>query len=210
LGVTNFIDWLTDAVPFAASLATAFGLPLGVVAAYVATRSYVRTTRNADDAHMHGLFRDYLLRRLDFVGPRADDIDLANLPAADRDMMVFRLYVLEEMFGWLGRQWVNQRRPSRFHGRKSREAYARRLDYLLGWRKTIQHHLTVDQPNATSQNLIKHGKYYSTDFLLFAAEGLKSDALYTLAANRTPEWRPLVSRRRGKRFMEPPFEAPTT
>lgn len=51
----------------AAHFATAVGLPMAVVAGFAAVGSYRSARRAAADAHMHALFREYLLARLEIT-----------------------------------------------------------------------------------------------------------------------------------------------
>lgn len=151
---------------------SAVALVLAVVGAFIAYRSFTQSADGSANAHMHGLFRDYLRIRFDYENE-------ANKTGGRREQLVsFKLYVLEEMHAWVIRErrkvtwWFSP--PFR---KKDRDD---RTDSLNAWEKTILFHVCENWGEA-EVNFWNNSDCYGVRFLELIAErsGMADDRFKT-------------------------------
>lgn len=93
----------------AADVATALGLPLALLAAGLALRSYGAAKQAAGDGLMHSLFREFLIARFDYDRSR-NSIEAVGRPcewdgqSLEAQLAGLKLYALEAMWDWVRRQ----------------------------------------------------------------------------------------------------------
>jgi hypothetical protein len=168
----------------AADIATACSLTVAMAAVIVAVITYRREVRATADQHMHGLFKDYLLKTIDLLCLDTEALSEAQRRELTWARMTLKHHVLEEAFIWLRRRW-----PRRWPllGRDRR-----RLDFLLGWQNALEDHLVRNDGGESIPYLIRNRGAYETDYLLFVAGVLQSERLRSLVEARRPAWRPLL------------------
>jgi hypothetical protein len=194
---------ILDAVQWqmVADVATACSLTVAMAAVLVALITYRAEVRTAADQHMHGLFKDYLLKTIDLLG--IDQLSPAQRENLVWARMTLKHHVLEEMFIWVRRSWP-KRRPLLGHDR-------RRLDFLLGWQNAMEDHLLANDRAETLAYLTRNRGCYETDYLLFVAGVLQDDNLRRRVEGRRPQWRPLIKAVPAgstSALAEPPSAAP--
>jgi hypothetical protein len=148
------IDEAVKIAELLGNIATAVGLLLAALSAMLALRAYKAQLQGAADAHMHGLFRDYLSLEADAVSP-AKHLRLGPL----------KLYALEEMLGWVLEQEGRLDRWPKWWRPKDRRA---RHASLEAWRETIRCHLAGDQ--GVIDNVRCFMSCYGAEFLMFVAD----------------------------------------
>jgi hypothetical protein len=162
----------------AANAATALSLPLAVIAGIAALGSYASGKRAAADEHMHGLFREYLIARLDYDRERLSKFGLAttdhggtegaggNPASVSGQIAGLKLYALEAMCDWARRQ----ERSLAFRTPLTKmEPWLTRRDVLDSWRETIVVHLEQDKEDVLA-SLREYCECYSRSFLEFARD----------------------------------------
>jgi hypothetical protein len=87
-------------------IATILGFLVAMFAGVIALRPYIYNTRAAANAQMHGLFRDYLRLRFDYLSGNTTVKSAAgNLSETPHSQLVgLKLYALEEMYAWTRRE----------------------------------------------------------------------------------------------------------
>jgi hypothetical protein len=170
-----FLQWLFQAGFWgvASNVATALGIAFALIGAYLANASYKKSSKIADDQHMHGIFKDYLRLRYDFEVYR---LGLGLKPGAYQlkpllyDVVASRLYAAEEMWLWVRRLEEGNRRR--------RKAEADRTIEIESWLATVVSHVVGEEPpEVTAYVLINYIRCYSLDFLEFVEKYLESDEL---------------------------------
>lgn len=151
----------------------------GLVVAFI---SYRRASEDAASQHMHGLFRDYLKLRLDYVS-KSSDLD----QPFDRQLLAFKLYTLEEMFAWTWRRhgvasrvWCRVCANMGILTKIFRQIFVflrirdSKRDSIESWQKTISYHLCVESVGhdrngvESRDSLAMYNECYGIMFLAFA------------------------------------------
>lgn len=151
----TYSDW--------AAVATIIASAIGVGAAVVALITYRHGVSNAASAHMHELFKSYMLERLACERERCGQ--------ASSSMISFRLYALEEMAVWLDAQRKFQ------WGAPQLDAKS-----MAAWDGVIDTHLKAQNESqeiqqAILENLRTFPTCYGPEFMTRAAAVLGADEL---------------------------------
>lgn len=160
-----------------ANLATILGVAVAVLAGLVALRTYRAANRNADNAHMHALFRDYLRIRFDheLAASQGSDGDGLRDEAAS-----IKLYVLEEMWGWVAAQ---RRRYHNWPLIRNFQRVSQRRQILDAWCATINSHIRGDEEEVL-ENLEDNRDCYSPEFLQYLADSFDDPRFQAIAGDR--------------------------
>ena len=154
----------------AADVATTLGLPIAAVAALAAFASYWFGKRAAGDAHMHALFREYLIARLQHdqsnsLVPRERQRS-TSVKGVEGQLAGLKLYALEAMWDWVRRNdhcWLRKLGFDRIGPLKAR------LDVIDAWRSTIIVHLNQDC-REVRRSIWEYPDCYSLSFLGFVRD----------------------------------------
>lgn len=158
-----------------ANLATILGVAVAVLAGLIALRTYRSSNRNADNAHMHALFRDYQRIRFDHelaCSQGSDGEGLSDVAAS------IKLYVLEEMWVWVAAQ---RRRYHDWFGVRDLKRVRWRRQSLNAWCATINSHIKIDQAEVL-ENLEANSDCYSPGFLQYLAANFEDPRFKALQA----------------------------
>jgi hypothetical protein len=164
---------LPDTWEETAQVATAVGLPVALLAGAIALVSYRTSRRAAGDAHMHGLFREFLIARLESDrSPNATETAFDGTSRGKWEKSVrgqlagLKLYALEAMWEWVRTQeraWL-MRAPFTLI-----RPWRTRLDMLASWRSTIIVHLNQESEEVLL-SIRDYADCYSLSFLEFARD----------------------------------------
>jgi len=160
----------------ASYLATTLGVPLALLGGWLALLSYRADKQSAANAHMHGLFKDYLQTELEsHTNPQFKTNDVAE------DVAGLKLYTLEEMYVWIRDQEQQVISLHPWEGAKKRQC---RKDALNGWRATIHMHAKKNR-DAAKASILDYTTCYSVEFLEFVNSRLgDSDLAARIAVHR--------------------------
>jgi len=126
---------------------------------------------------MHALFRDFLRTRFDYaLSRRAGGKASTGQKDKDEELPIYsinaqlagmKLYALEEMWVWVGRQ---ERAFGLRWPLSLTESARRRRDFLNAWRATILAHANQD-PKDVAESILNFTPCYTISFLDFVASG---------------------------------------
>ncbi|HVQ06922.1 MAG TPA: hypothetical protein VMS43_00655 [Allosphingosinicella sp.] len=113
-----------------ADMATALGVPIGLLAFLLGLLTLLSSARTARLQHMHDMFRDYL--KLQFEYNKAVGDGNSSRKELRKNLGGFKMYSLEEMTLWLRRErvWGRVYFWSSFH-----------REHVKTWQDTINWHL---------------------------------------------------------------------
>lgn len=192
---------------YAAYVATALSLPIAGLAGLIALFSYWASRRAAADAHMHALFKEYLLARLEHdrraVPSAAASGDAGEGKDVEGQLAGLKLYALEAMWQWVR---TNDHPFLRKFGAARRGPLRNRLDVVDAWRATVVVHLNQDC-REVRRSIWEYPDCYSLSFLNFVAKESQVGArMVTGALQRREGFR--REGRRGSLGRRPPRSPP--
>jgi len=178
-GLSAAWDWLTSL--FVYNVTAKIGLVVALIGGIVAFRAFQTQARDSANAHMHGLFRDYLRLQFDYED-HAVGLPEALAQRRARKLTSFKLYVLEEMHAWVENERKKVRSP--LFPPWSRKGRRDRSDALDAWVETIRSHVE-EQWDLSRLMLAGDGGCYGLRFLEFVAAGDSADPAF-VAWTRAP------------------------
>ena len=150
-----------------ANAATVFGIAAAGVTIVLALVSYEASQTLGRQAHMHGLFRDFLRFEAEFAEKNdrraaADEEARAEVGLPLADKLGFRLYTMEEMWAWIRAEEAYRALRWRILGEP---------DAIVAWRRTVRTHVVqVNEPASDGatrlwRHLDRYADCYGADFL---------------------------------------------
>lgn len=127
---------------------------VAAVSAAIAVVSIFVAVRSSGTAHMHGLFREYLSRRLDILVVNNPSEELLDV------FVTFKLYVMEEVYLWASHWWPK---------------FVQFGQMDQNWIATIETHLKTDRER-TLRSLTGGRASYDANFYEFAHRILTGEA----------------------------------
>lgn len=144
-------------------------LVVALAGAAIALNTYTSSARDAANAHMHGLFRDYLRARLDVSMATPPKRSALPYESVSDQLTALKLYALEEMYSWVQREEKYNRDWLIWTPYRGSKARRDRSDFLYSWRKTILVHASQEGASVL-KSFQDYASCYSVAFLRFVAD----------------------------------------